>query len=331
MAKIYHDQDADLKALSDKTIAIVGWGNQGHAQGENLKDSGLNVIAADIPGSRAWKRAEADGVKAMSVADAARAADYIQILLPDEHQGRIYREQIAPHLEEGDVLGFSHGFNIRYFQIVPPENVDVVMVAPKGPGDLVRRTYQEGKGVPCLVAVEQDHSGEAMKRALAYAKGIGGTRAGVIETTFTEETETDLFGEQVDLCGGVTEMIKAAFETLVDAGYQPEIAYFEACHELKLIVDLIYEGGFMRMWNNVSNTAEYGGMTRGHRIINDQSRQEMLDILAEIQSGEFAREWILESQAGLPVKRSLERMEAENLIEEVGAQLRAMMPWLEKK
>ncbi|HOG98440.1 MAG TPA: ketol-acid reductoisomerase [Methanothrix soehngenii] len=329
--KIYHDQDADLKALSDKTIAIVGWGNQGHAQGENLKDSGLNVIAADIPGSRAWKRAEADGVKAMSVADAARAADYIQILLPDEYQGKIYRDEIAPNLEEGNVLGFSHGFNIRYFQIVPPENVDVVMVAPKGPGDLVRRTYQEGKGVPCLVAVEQDHSREALKKALAYAKGIGGTRAGVIETTFTEETETDLFGEQVDLCGGVTEMIKAAFETLVDAGYQPEIAYFEACHELKLIVDLIYEGGFMRMWNNVSNTAEYGGMTRGHRIINEQSREEMLDILAEIQSGEFAREWILESQAGLPVKKSLEKMESEHPIEEVGAQLRAMMPWLEKK
>ena len=331
MVKIYHDQDADLKALSDKTIAIVGWGNQGHAQGENLKDSGLNVIAADIPGSRAWKRAEADGVKAMSVADAARAADYIQILLPDEYQGKIYRDEIAPNLEEGNVLGFSHGFNIRYFQIVPPENVDVVMVAPKGPGDLVRRTYQEGKGVPCLVAVEQDHSGEAKKKALAYAKGIGGTRAGVIETTFTEETETDLFGEQVDLCGGVTEMIKAAFETLVDAGYQPEIAYFEACHELKLIVDLIYEGGFMRMWNNVSNTAEYGGMTRGHRIINEQSREEMLDILAEIQSGEFAREWIPESQAGLPVKKSLEKMESEHPIEEVGAQLRAMMPWLEKK
>ena len=322
MVKIYHDQDADLKALSDKTIAIVGWGNQGHAQGENLKDSGLNVIAADIPGSRAWKRAEADGVKAMSVADAARAADYIQILLPDEYQGKIYRDEIAPNLEEGNVLGFSHGFNIRYFQIVPPENVDV---------DLVRRTYQEGKGVPCLVAVEQDHSKEALKKALAYAKGIGGTRAGVIETTFTEETETDLFGEQVDLCGGVTEMIKAAFETLVDAGYQPEIAYFEACHELKLIVDLIYEGGFMRMWNNVSNTAEYGGMTRGNRIINEQSREEMQDILAEIQSGEFAREWILESQAGLPVKKSLEKMESEHLIEEVGAQLRAMMPWLEKK
>ena len=331
MVKIYHDQDADLKALSDKTIAIVGWGNQGHAQGENLKDSGLNVIAADIPGSRAWKRAEADGVKAMSVADAARAADYIQILLPDEYQGKIYRDEIAPNLEEGNVLGFSHGFNIRYFQIVPPENVDVVMVAPKGPGDLVRRTYQEGKGVPCLVAVEQDHSGEAKRKALAYAKGIGGTRAGVIETTFTEETETDLFGEQVDLCGGVTEMIKAAFETLVDAGYQPEIAYFEACHELKLIVDLIYEGGFMRMWNNVSNTAEYGGMTRGGMIINDESREAMREILSDIQTGEFAREWILEGQAGLPVKKSLEKLESEHLIEQVGAELRAMMPWLAKK
>lgn len=331
MAKIYHDKDADLRVLKDKTIAIVGWGNQGHAQGENLKDSGLDVIAADLPGSAAWKRAEADGVRVMRVSEAAREADYIQILLPDEYQGRIYREEIAPYMEEGKVLGFSHGFNIRYFQIVPPKDVDVVMVAPKGPGDLVRRTYQEGKGVPCLVAVEQDASGAALKRALAYAKGIGGTRAGVIETTFTEETETDLFGEQVDLCGGVTEMIKAAFETLVEAGYQPEIAYFEACHELKLIVDLIYEGGFMRMWNNVSNTAEYGGMTRGGRIINEQSREAMREILGEIQSGEFAREWILESQAGLPVKRSLERIEAEHPIEQVGAELRAMMPWLQKR
>jgi ketol-acid reductoisomerase len=331
LVKIYHEKDADLKALKDKTIAIVGWGNQGHAQGENLKDSGLDVIAADLPGTPAWKRAEADGVKVMSVADAAKAADYIQILLPDEYQGKIYREQIAPNLEAGKVLGFSHGFNIRYFQIVPPKDVDVVMVAPKGPGDLVRRTYQEGKGVPCLVAVEQNASGAALKRALAYAKGIGGTRAGVIETTFTEETETDLFGEQVDLCGGVTEMIKAAFETLVGAGYQPEIAYFEVCHELKLIVDLIYEGGFMRMWNNVSNTAEYGGMTRGQRIINQESREQMQAILAEIRSGEFAREWILESQAGLPVKKSLEKMEAEHPIEQVGAELRAMMPWLQKK
>jgi len=331
LATIYHDKDADLRVLKDKTIAIVGWGNQGHAQGENLKDSGLDVIAADLPGSSAWKRAEADGVKVMTVADAAKAADYIQILLPDEYQGKIYREQIAPYLEDGKTIGFSHGFNIRYFQIVPPANVDVVMVAPKGPGDLVRRTYQEGQGVPCLVAVEQDASGSAMKRALAYAKGSGGTRAGVIQTTFTEETETDLFGEQVDLCGGVTEMIKAAFETLVDAGYQPEIAYFEACHELKLIVDLIYEGGFMRMWNNVSNTAEYGGMTRGQRIINDESREEMQAILAEIQTGEFAREWILESQAGLPVKKSLEKIESEHPIEQVGAELRSMMSWMKKK
>jgi ketol-acid reductoisomerase len=330
MATIYHDKDADLKILKDKTIAIVGWGNQGHAQGENLKDSGLDVIAADLPGSAAWKRAEKDGVKVMSVADAAKAADYIQILLPDEYQGKIYREQIEPNLEEGKILGFSHGFNIRYFQIVPPKNVDVVMVAPKGPGDLVRRTFQEGIGVPCLVAVEQDASGAALKRALAYAKGIGGTKAGVLETTFTEETETDLFGEQVDLCGGVTEMIKASFETLIEAGYQPEIAYFETCHELKLIVDLIHEGGLMRMWNNVSNTAEYGGMTRGGMIINDESREAMRDILNDIQTGAFANEWILEGQAGLPVKKSLEKIESEHLIEQVGEQLRAMMPWLKK-
>lgn len=331
MVTIYRDADADLQALKGMTVAIIGYGNQGHAQGANLKDSGINVIAADLQGTPAWKRAEADGVKVMSVSDASKAADYIQMLLPDELQARIYREQIAPNMTEGKVLGFSHGFNIRYFQIVPPKNVDVVMIAPKGPGDLVRRQFQEGKGVPCLVAIEQNASGKALKRALAYAKGIGGTRAGVIETTFQEETETDLFGEQVDLCGGVTEMIKAAFETLVDAGYQPEIAYFEACHELKLIVDLIYEGGFMRMWNNVSNTAEYGGMTRGARIINEESRAEMEEILADIQSGEFAREWILEAQAGLPVKKSLEKMESEHLIEEVGAELRAMMPWLQKK
>jgi len=328
---VYHDKDADLRVLRDKTIAIIGWGSQGHAQGENLKDSGLDVIAAGRNGSAALKRAEAAGVRVMSVEEAAKEADYIQILLPDEVQGKVYRESIAPHLEEGKILGFSHGFNIRYFQIVPPKDVDVVMVAPKGPGDLVRRTFQEGQGVPCLVAVEQDASGSAMMRALAYAKGIGGTRAGVIETTFTEETETDLFGEQVDLCGGVTEMVKAAFETMVEAGYQPEIAYFEACHELKLIVDLIYEGGLMRMWNNVSNTAEYGGMTRGQRIINEESREEMRAILAEIQSGEFAREWILESQAGLPVKKSLEKIESEHPLEQVGSQLRSMMSWMKKK
>jgi len=328
LATIYHDKDADLRVLKDKTIAIIGYGNQGHAQGANLKESGLDIIAADLPGSPAWKRAEQDKVKVTSVAEASKEADYIQILLPDELQSKIYREQIAPHLEEGKILGFSHGFNIRYFQIVPPKNVDIVMVAPKGPGDLVRRTFQDGIGVPCLVAIEQDFSGYALKYALAYAKGIGGTRAGVIETTFTEETETDLFGEQVDLCGGVTELVKAAFETMVEAGYQPEIAYFEACHELKLIVDLIYEGGFMRMWNAVSNTAEYGGMTRGSRIINEQSREEMWRILEDIQTGEFAREWILEGQAGLPVKKSLEQIESEHLIEKVGAQLRSMMSWL---
>jgi len=331
MAKIYHDRDADLKVLKDMTIAIVGWGNQGHAQGENLKDSGLTVIAADLPDTPAWKRAKKDDVKVMSVAEAAKSADYIQILLPDEYQGKIYKEEIAPYLEEGKVLGFSHGFNIRYFQIVPPESVDVVMVAPKGPGDLVRRTFQEGIGVPCLVAVEQDASGAALKRALAYAKGIGGTKAGVLETTFTEETETDLFGEQVDLCGGVTEMVKASFETLVEAGYQPEIAYFETLHELKLIVDLIHEGGLMRMWNNVSNTAEYGGMTRGGLIINDQSREAMRNILNDIQTGAFAQEWILEGKAGLPVKKSLEKMESEHMIEQVGSELRKMMPWLQKK
>jgi len=331
MAKIYKDKDADLDILKDKVIAIVGYGNQGHAQGANLADSGLNVIAADLPGSPAWKRAEEDGIRVASVAEACKEADYIQMLLPDELQARIYKSEIAPYMDEGKILGFSHGFNIRYYQIVPPENVDVVMVAPKGPGDLVRRTYQEGIGVPCLVAVQQDHSGNAFRYAMAYAKGIGGTRAGVLETTFSEETETDLFGEQVDLCGGVTAMIKAAFETLVDAGYQPEIAYFEACHELKLITDLIHEGGLMKMWNAVSNTAEYGGLTRGERIINEESRIAMEEILDEIQSGEFAREWILESQAGLPVKRSREQLESEHLIEEVGAELRAMMPWLGKK
>jgi len=331
MAKIYTEKDADLNMLKSKTIAIVGYGNQGHAQGANLKDSGLNVIAADVKGSAAWKRAEKDGLKVMTVADAAKEADFIQILLPDEIQPRIYKSEIEPYLEEGNILGFSHGFNIHFNQIIPPENVDVVMVAPKAPGDLVRRTYQEGIGVPCLVAVKQNFSGKAMGIGLAYAKGIGGTRAGVLETTFDEETETDLFGEQVDLCGGVTAMIKAAFEILVEAGYQPEIAYFEACHELKLIVDLIQEGGFMRMWNNVSNTAEYGGLTRGDRIINQDSRMAMYEILEEIQSGEFAREWILESQAGLPVKKALEKRESEHLIEQVGAELRAMMPWLQKK
>jgi ketol-acid reductoisomerase len=330
MAKIYHDEDADLGILKDKTIAVVGYGNQGHAQAQNLKDSGLNVIAADLKGSPAWKRAEEDNFRIESVADAVAEADLVQILLPDEIQPIVYKKEIQPNLEEGNALGFSHGFNIHFSQIIPPEFVDVYMVAPKGPGNLVRRTYVEKIGIPGLVAVGQDYTGKAWDIGMAYARGIGCTRAGVLETTFQEETETDLFGEQVDLCGGVTELIKAAFETLVDAGYQPEIAYFEACHELKLIVDLIHEGGFMHMWNSVSNTAEYGGLTRGARIINEQSRMEMEDILAEIQTAEFAREWILESQAGTPVKRALERQESEHPIEKVGAELRAMMPWLKK-
>lgn len=331
MATIYRDKDADLRVLRDKTIAIIGYGNQGHAQGANLKDSGLDVIAADLKDSPAWKRAEKDGIRVMTVPEASKEADFIQILLPDELQPKIYREQIAPYLEEGNILGFSHGFNIHFNQIIPPEYVDVVMVAPKGPGDLVRRQFMEGKGVPCLIAVKQDYSKSAKRIALAYSKGIGGTRAGVLETTFAEETETDLFGEQVDLCGGVTAMIKAAFEIMVQAGYQPEIAYFEACHELKLITDLIHEGGLMKMWNSVSNTAEYGGLTRGDRIINEQSREAMWEILEEIRSGKFAREWILESQAGLPVKKALEQQESEHLIEKVGAELRAMMPWLGEK
>jgi len=263
--------------------------------------------------------------------EAAKEADLIHILLPDELHPIIYRKDIEPYLEEGNAIGFSHGFNIHFSQIIPPENVDVYMVAPKGPGDLVRRTYLEGIGTPCLVAIQQDFSGKAFDKAMAYARGIGGTRAGVLETTFEEETETDLFGEQVNLCGGVTELIKASFETLVRAGYQPEVAYFETCHELKLIIDLIHEGGLMRMWENVSNTAEYGGLTRGDRIINDQSREAMWEILEEIRTGQFAREWILESQAGLPVKRALERMEADHLIEEVGGELRSMMPWLKKE
>ncbi len=330
MAKIYHDEDADLGVLKGKTIAIIGYGSQGHAQAQNLQDSGLDVVAADVKGSKAWKRAEADGIRVTTAAEAAKEADMIHILLPDEIHPIVYKKDIEPNLEEGNALGFSHGFNIHFSQIIPPENVDVYMVAPKGPGDLVRRTYVEGIGTPCLVAVEQNFSGIAFEKAMAYAKGIGGTRAGVLETTFREETETDLFGEQVDLCGGVTELVKASFETLVQAGYQPEIAYFEACHELKLIVDLIHEGGLMRMWENVSNTAEYGGLTRGDRIINDQSREAMWEILSEIQTGEFAREWILESQAGLPVKRALEKREASHLIEEVGEELRSMMPWLKK-
>jgi ketol-acid reductoisomerase len=331
MAKIYHDEDADLGVLKGKTIAIIGYGSQGHAQAQNLQDSGLDVVAADVPGSKAWKRAEADGVRVTTAAEAAKEADMIHILLPDEIHPIVYKKDIEPYLEEGNALGFSHGFNIHFSQIIPPENVDVYMVAPKGPGDLVRRTYVEGIGTPCLVAIQQDFSGEAFEKAMAYARGIGGTRAGVLETTFEEETETDLFGEQTVLCGGVACLVKAAFETLVEAGYQPEIAYFECMHELKLIVDLFYQGGLSYMNYSVSDTAEYGGYVSGPRVIDSCVKEAMAQVLSEIQDGSFATRWILENQAGKPSFLAMRRQEQNHEIEIVGKKLRAMMPWLKKK
>jgi ketol-acid reductoisomerase len=328
--KIYYDNDADLNILKGKKIAVMGYGSQGHSQAQNLKDSGLDVVVGLRKGSKSWPVAEADGLKVMTVAEAAAAADVIQILLPDEKQGAAYREDILPGLKAGNALAFSHGFNITYNQITPPPDVDVFMIAPKSPGHLLRRMYVEGKGVPALLAIHQDATGNAYRLAMAYAKGIGSTRAGVIETTFREETETDLFGEQTVLCGGVTSLIKAGFETLVEAGYQPEIAYFECLHELKLIVDLIYEGGLSMMRYSVSDTAEYGDLTRGSRIINDSVKAEMKRILEEVQNGSFAREWMLENQVNRPRFNALVRREKEHPIEKVGAELRAMMPWLKK-
>jgi len=331
MAKIYYDQDADLGHLQGKKIAIIGYGSQGHAQAQNLRDSGLEVIVAEVEGTDNYRLAQEHGFSPRRASEAAAEADFIQMLVPDTLQPQVYREEILPHLREGKVLGFSHGFNIHYGQIVPPPYVDVVMVAPKGPGHLLRRQFEEGKGVPALVAVEQDASGKALEVALAYAKGIGATRAGVIETTFKEETETDLFGEQVVLCGGVSELIRAAFDTLVEAGYQPEIAYFECLHELKLIVDLIYEGGITFMRYSVSDTAEYGDLTRGRRVINQETRRIMREILSEIQDGSFAREWILENQAGRPVYNALKKRDAQHPIEQVGRELRKMMSWIGKR
>ena len=330
MAKMYYDADADLKLLKGKTIAVMGYGSQGHAQAQNLKDSGLKVIIGLRADSARTERAKAAGFKVMTVAKAAAQADVIHILLPDENQSSVYYEEIKPHLTAGKALVFSHGFNIHYGQIVPPADVDVFMVAPKSPGHLVRRTYTEGAGVPALIAVYQDAGGRAKKLALAYAKGIGSTRAGVLETTFGEETETDLFGEQAVLCGGTTELIKAGFETLVAAGYQPEIAYFECLHELKLIVDLIYEGGLSWMRYSVSNTAEYGDMTVGKRIITEETRKEMKKVLSEIQDGSFAKAWLLENQANRPSFNAMARNEANHQIEKVGEQLRGMMSWLQK-
>jgi len=327
---MYYEQDASLNVLRGKRVAVIGYGSQGHAQAQNLKDSGVSVVVGLYKGSRSWEQVEADGLEVATVAQAAAAADIIQVLIPDEIQALVYKDEIQPHLATGKALGVSHGFSIHFHQIVPPASVDVFMIAPKSPGHLLRRMYLEGKGVPSLLAIHQDFTGKAKAVALAYAHGIGSLRAGVIETTFREETESDLFGEQTVLCGGITELIKAGFETLVEAGYAPEIAYFECLHELKLIVDLIYEGGLGLMRYSVSNTAKFGDFTRGRRIITQETRAEMRRILSEIQSGAFAKEWILENQAGRPVFNARYRQEAEQLIEEVGRQLRAMMPWLQR-
>ncbi|QEI40115.1 Ketol-acid reductoisomerase [Dolichospermum sp. UHCC 0315A] len=330
MARMYYDEDANLDLLKGKTVAIIGYGSQGHAHALNLKDSGVNVIVGLYPGSKSTAKAEAAGLTVKNVADAAKAADFIMILLPDEVQKTIYKNEIEPNLEAGNVLAFAHGFNIHFAQVVPPADVDVVMVAPKGPGHLVRRTYEQGQGVPALFAVYQDATGHARDRAMAYARGIGGTRAGILETTFREETETDLFGEQAVLCGGLSALIKAGFETLVEAGYQPELAYFECLHEVKLIVDLVVEGGLATMRDSISNTAEYGDYTRGPRVVTADTKAEMKKILSEIQSGQFAREFVLENQAGKPGFTAMRRQEAEHPIEAVGKDLRAMFSWLKK-
>lgn len=336
MVKMYYDQDADLNLLADKTVAVLGYGSQGHAQALNLKDSGIKVVIGlrppTTPDARAeWEVAEKAGFAVYTVEEACSQADIIQVLVPDNIQGPLYQSKIAPYLKAGNALGFSHGFNIHFGQIVPPPDIDVFMVAPKGPGHLVRRMYEQGAGVPCLAAVYQDASGKAKDLALAYAKGIGGTRAGVIETTFKEETETDLFGEQCVLCGGTTELVRAGFDTLVEAGYQPEIAYFECLHELKLIVDLMYEGGISWMRYSISDTAEYGDMVIGKRIINEETRKEMKKVLQEIQDGTFAKDWLLENQVGRPKYTAIKRAEADHLIEKVGKTLRDMMPWLKKQ
>ncbi|MBO1347336.1 MAG: ketol-acid reductoisomerase [Hormoscilla sp. GUM202] len=328
MARMYYDADANLELLAKKKIAIIGYGSQGHAHALNLKDSGMDVMVGLYPGSKSQAKAEAAGLKVLAVAEAAAAADLMTILLPDEVQKTVYTNEISPHLTAGKTLAFAHGFNIHFGQVVPPPEVDVIMVAPKGPGHLVRRTYEQGEGVPCLFAVDRDATGQARDMAMAYAKGIGGTRGGILETTFREETETDLFGEQAVLCGGLSALIKAGFETLVAAGYQPELAYFECLHEVKLIVDLVVEGGLAKMRDSISNTAEYGDYTRGPRIVTDETRAEMRKILSEIQSGQFAREFVLENQAGKPGFTSMRRQEAEHLIEEVGKELRAMFSWL---
>jgi len=331
MAKMFYDSDCELKLLENKTVAIIGYGSQGHAHAQNLKDSGIDVVVGLPSNSKSREKAQAAGLKVMDTADAAKAADFIMILAPDQVQADIFKESIEKNLEEGNVLLFAHGFNIHFSQIVPPEYVDVIMVAPKGPGHTVRSQYLEGRGVPSLIAVYQDYSGKAHDYALAYASGIGAGRAGILETTFREETETDLFGEQAVLCGGVTELMKAGFETLVEAGYQPESAYFECIHEMKLIVDLINEGGFEYMRYSISDTAEYGDYTTGKKIINEESRKAMKQVLADIQDGTFASRWISENKAGGRAKLiTTRRKEAEHQLERTGRELRKMMSWLKK-
>ncbi|WP_134699929.1 ketol-acid reductoisomerase [Ammoniphilus sp. YIM 78166] len=326
---MYYEKDVNRQVLEGKTIAVIGYGSQGHSQAQNLRDSGFKVIIGLRPG-RSWNQAEQDGFQVFNVGEAVAQADLVQILLPDETQGKVYREEIQPNLKKGAALFFSHGFNIHFGQIQPPADVDVVMVAPKGPGHLVRRVFVEGFGVPGLIAIEQNASGNALEIGLAYASGVGATRAGVIETTFREETETDLFGEQAVLCGGTAELVKAGFETLVEAGYKPEIAYFECLHELKLIVDLMYEGGLEYMRYSISDTAEFGDYNTGKRIVNENTKAEMKKVLAEIQDGTFARNWILENQSNRAAFSARRRLESEHQLETVGKQLREMMAWIKK-
>jgi len=328
--KVYYENETSLDSLKGKKIAILGYGSQGHAHALNLKESGMDVIIAEVKGGEAWQKASEAGFKVMEAAEAVKEATVIMILLPDQIQKKVYDEAIAPNLKEGDTLVFAHGFNIHYKQVIPPNNVNVMMIAPKGPGHLVRRTFSEGSGVPCLIAVYQDPSGETKNLALAWAKGIGGTKAGVIETTFKDETETDLFGEQAVLCGGSAELIKAGFDTLVEGGYPPELAYFECMHELKLIVDLYYEGGLSRMNYSVSDTAEYGGMSRGKKVITDETRKKMKEILKDVQDGSFAKEWIEEHAAGQPNMNQLREENKNHPIEKVGVKLREMMSWVKK-
>lgn len=328
MAKIYYDKDANLDLLKGKLIGIIGYGSQGHAHAQNLRDGGCQVVIAEAPGTEGWKNAQSASFKVSNAAEVAKEAAIMVMLVPDNLHREVYYKAIEKGMSAGKMLMFAHGFNIHYGQVIPPPDIDVTMIAPKCPGHMLRRLYTEGLGPPALIAVHQDASGKAKDIALAYAKGLGCTKAGVLETTFAEETETDLFGEQTVLCGGVSSLVKAAFETLVEAGYQPEIAYFECLHELKLIVDLIYQGGLAYMRYSVSDTAEYGDYTRGPRVINEIAKEEMRQILAEIQDGSFAREWILENQAGRPSFNILRRKEAEHEIEVIGKKLRDMMPWL---